>query len=99
MPDYDEIFKELENKEALIDLYEGIISKAEEESKCKILGESRKELLDILLDGVDLKAVDEKITFLKERGVSPNLIVQKIIESGGENVARAFSRKINKRED
>lgn len=99
MPDYDEIFHGLSNKDALIDLYEGIINFTEEKSGHKILGENRKALLDILLDGVDLKNVDEKITYFKECGVSPKMIVEKVIEHGGENVARVFSNKVAKPKD
>lgn len=99
MPDYDEIFEGLDNKDALIDLYEGIINLTEEKSGHKILGENRKALLDILLEDVDLKNVDEKITYFKERGVSLKVIVEKIIEHGGGNVARIFSSKIAKPKD
>lgn len=99
MSDYDEIFSGLTNKDVLIDLYEGIITLTEETSGYKILGDNRKALLDILLDGVDLKAIDEKITYFTKHGVSSKIIVEKIIEHGGANVARAFSNKISSKKD
>ena len=88
-------FSQFDNESDIRDLYEGIINLTEERSGYKILGENREQLLDVLLTGVDLHNLDKKITYCRENGVAPKLLIQRIIERGGENVARIFSQKIS----